>query len=125
MPEPTRARVASWAWLAFLAVGALITALYLFVKPFAGSGPVINVLGLAPVLAIAAGVRLHRPQARLAWACVALGFILFWLGDIYTYTCPVLPAREGPFPSLGNEAYLAVYPALIAGVVILQRRRTR
>jgi diguanylate cyclase (GGDEF)-like protein/PAS domain S-box-containing protein len=125
MTESTRARVASWAWLAFLAVGAVITALYLFVKPFAGSGPVINVLGLAPVLAIAAGVRLHRPQARLAWACVALGFVLFWLGDIYTYTYPLLLDREVPFPSLGDGAYLAVYPALIAGVLILQRRRTR
>ena len=55
----------------FLAAGALVAALYLFVEPFAGSGPVMNLLGLAPVLAIAAGVRLHRPRAKLAWACVA------------------------------------------------------
>jgi diguanylate cyclase (GGDEF)-like protein/PAS domain S-box-containing protein len=120
-----RPGVASWGWMLFLAVGALITALYLFVKPLAGSGPVINVLGLAPVLAIAAGVRLHRPQARFAWACVALGFFLFWLGDLYTYSYPLLLHREVPFPSLGDGAYLAVYPALIAGVLILQRRRAR
>ncbi len=120
-----RSGIASWAWMLFLAVGVLIMALYLFVKPLAGSGPVINVLGLAPVLAIVAGVRLHRPQARFAWACVALGFVLFWLGDLYTYSYPLLLDREVPFPSLGDAAYLAVYPALIAGVVILQRRRTR
>ena len=104
---------------------SVITALYLFVKPFAGSGPVINVLGLAPVLAIAAGVRMHRPQARFAWMCVALGFFLFWLGDLYTYSYPLLLDREVPFPSIGDGAYLAVYPALIAGVLILQRRRIR
>ena len=118
-----RARLASWGWMLFIAVGAVITALYLFVEPLAGSGPVMNVLGLAPVLAIAAGVRLHRPRARLAWACVALGFVLFWLGDVYTYSYPLLLDREVPFPSLGDAAYLAVYPALIAGVLILERRR--
>ena len=125
MGAGNRSSIASRAWIVFLVAGALITALYLFVKPFAGSGPVINVLGLAPVLAIAAGVRMHRPQARFAWMCVALGFFLFWLGDLYTYSYPLLLDREVPFPSIGDGAYLAVYPALIAGVVILQRRRIR
>ena len=122
---PQRTGIASWGWMLFLAAGAAITALYLFVKPFAGSGPVINVLGLAPVVAIAVGMRLHRPEARLAWAWVAIGFVLFWLGDVYTYTYPIVLHREVPFPSLGDGAYLAVYPALIAGVLILQRRRSR
>ena len=122
---PQRTGLASWGWMVFLAAGAAITALYLFVKPFAGSGPVINVLGLAPVVAIGVGVRLHRPEARLAWAWVALGFVLFWLGDVYTYTYPIVLHREVPFPSLGDASYLAVYPALIAGVLILQRRRSR
>ena len=117
-----RAGVASWGWMLFIAVGALITALYLFVEPLAGSGPVMNVLGLAPVLAIAAGVRLHRPRAMLGWGFVALGFVLFWIGDVYTYSYPLLFDREVPFPSLGDAAYLTVYPALIAGVLILERR---
>jgi diguanylate cyclase (GGDEF)-like protein/PAS domain S-box-containing protein len=120
-----RSGAGSWLWIAFLGAGALITCLYLFVKPFEGSGPVMNVLGLAPVLAIAAGVRLYRPQARLAWLCVAVGFFLFWLGDLYTYSYPLILKRDVPFPSLGDAAYLAVYPALIAGLVILQRRRRR
>jgi diguanylate cyclase (GGDEF)-like protein/PAS domain S-box-containing protein len=124
-PVAGRSWIASRGWIAFLGAGALITALYLFVKPFAGSGPVMNVLGLAPVLAIAAGVRLYRPQARLAWSFVAIGFLLFWLGDLYTYSYPLLLDREVPFPSLGDAFYIAVYPALIAGVLILQRRRNR
>ena len=63
MNAPTAAACASpLGWIVFLAAGALITGLYLFVPPFAGSGPVMNLLGLAPVLAIAAGVRLYRPQ---------------------------------------------------------------
>ena len=34
------------------AAGVVLLGLYLFVEPFAGSGPVMNVLGLAPVVAI-------------------------------------------------------------------------
>jgi diguanylate cyclase (GGDEF)-like protein/PAS domain S-box-containing protein len=127
MTAPTRRppAMASWGWKVFLALGVALLALYLFVKPLAGSGPLINVLGLAPVLAIGAGVRWHRPRARFAWACFALGFLLFWLGDLYTYSYPLLLGREVPFPSLGDASYLAVYPALIAGMLVLERRRTR
>jgi 7-keto-8-aminopelargonate synthetase-like enzyme len=121
----TRGAVARLAWVLFLAVGGVLLALYLFVAPLAGSGPLMNVLGLAPVIAIVVGVRLHRPGATRAWSCFSLGFTLFWLGDLYTYSYPLLLGRKVPFPSLGDAAYLAVYPALIAGLLILARRRRR
>ena len=120
-----RPAVARHGWKLFLATGGLLLGLYLFVKPLAGSAPLINLLGLAPVVAIIVGVRMHRPAAAPAWACFALGFALFWVGDLYTYTYPLLLKREVPFPSLGDGAYLAVYPALMAGLLILQRRRTQ
>ena len=59
--------VARHAWKFFLAVGVVLLALYLWVPPLAGSAPVINALGLAPVLAIFVGVRMHRPAAATAW----------------------------------------------------------
>ena len=117
--------VARHAWKFFLAAGVVLLALYLFVEPLAGSAPIMNVLGLAPVVAIIVGIRMHRPAAALAWACFALGFALFWIGDLYTYSYPLLLDRDVPFPSLGDGAYLAVYPALMAGLLILQRRRTQ
>ena len=52
------------------------------------------------------------------------GSSLFWLGDLYTYSYPLLLDRDVPFPSLGDGLYLAVYPALMVGLLILQRRRT-
>jgi diguanylate cyclase (GGDEF)-like protein/PAS domain S-box-containing protein len=113
------------AWIVFLAAGAVLLGLYLFAPPFEGSGPLMNVLGLAPVLAILAGMRLHNPRARAAWSWFAIGFTLFWLGDLYTYSYPLLLDRDVPFPSLGDAAYLLVYPALVAGLVLLERRRTR
>ena len=48
---------------------------------------------------------------------------LFWLGDLYTYSYPRLFGADVPFPSLGDGAYVAVYPALMAGLLMLIRRR--
>ena len=77
-------------WQQYLAGGASVCALYVFVPPFAGSGPVMNLIGLSAVIAIALGVRRHRPEYRRPWWWFAGGLTLFWLGDVYTYTYPKL-----------------------------------
>ena len=110
-------------WKLYLCVGALLCGLYLFVPPFAGASPVMNVIGLSPVIAILVGLRCHRPESRGPWRWFALGFVLFWLGDIYTYSYPRLVGREVPFPSIGDAAYVLVYPAIMAGLLTLVRRR--
>src|SRR6476646_957759 len=124
-PAATAGRGHRQLWLAFLLFGALVCGLYMFVPPLKGSGPVINGLGLYGVLGVVAGIRIHRPQARLAWWCFALGLLLFWLGDLYTYSYPKLFGADVPFPSPGDAIYLSVYPALMLGLVILVRRRNR
>jgi sterol desaturase/sphingolipid hydroxylase (fatty acid hydroxylase superfamily) len=86
------------AWLGYLLGGAVLIALYMTAPPLKGSGPVFNLLGLSPALAIAAGVRLNRPRASAPWWWFAAGFLLFWLGDLYTYSYPKLLHREVPFP---------------------------
>ena len=65
---------------------------------------------------------MHRPRARGAWWLFAVGQFLFFGGDLYTYSYPKLSARR-PFPSLGDALYLAVYPVLMAGLLLLVRRR--
>src|ERR671915_1177883 len=106
-------------WQAYLLVGTLLCALYVWVPPFAGSGPVMNLIGLSPVVAIVAGVRLYRPASPMPWYLFAVGFLLFWFGDLYTYSYPRLLDKEVPFPSLGDAAYVLVYPALMAGLLVL------
>jgi diguanylate cyclase (GGDEF)-like protein/PAS domain S-box-containing protein len=119
-----RAGVAGLAWwVLYLAAGALLCLLYVAVPPFRGSGPLMNFIGLTPVVAIFVGIRLHRPESPAPWRWFALGFALFWLGDLYTYSYPLLLNGEVPFPSPGDGAYLLVYPALITGLVLLIRRR--
>lgn len=102
-----------------------VTVLYVFVPPLQGSGPVINGLGLSGVLAVVAGIRRHRPNARVAWWLLAFGLFLFWLGDIYTYSYPKLFHVAVPFPSIGDAIYLTVYPVQMLGLLLLVRRRNR
>ena len=124
-PAATGGRGSPPLWWLYLAFGALVCGLYVFVPPLKGSGPVINGLGLYGVLGVVAGIRIHRPRARLAWWCFAAGLLLFWLGDLYTYSYPKLFGADVPFPSPGDAIYLSVYPVLMLGLVILVRRRNQ
>jgi hypothetical protein len=116
-------------WKLYLAAGVLGTALYLGAVPFVGDTPVIgsapfmNLLGLTGVLAVVIGMRWHRPVSRVPWWCFVVGLSLFWLGDVYTYSYPKLLHHEVPFPSFGDLLYVAVYPVLMAGLLLLVRRR--
>jgi diguanylate cyclase (GGDEF)-like protein/PAS domain S-box-containing protein len=110
-------------WAAYLVVGAALTVAYLFVPHLKASGPLINVIGLSSSLAIMAGVWMHRPRAWIAWSLMAFGQLLFFAGDLYTYSYPKLFGADVPFPSLGDALYLLVYPALMAGLVLLIRSR--
>jgi diguanylate cyclase (GGDEF)-like protein/PAS domain S-box-containing protein len=105
-----------WWWYA--AFAGVLAGLYMFVPPLKGAGPLFNVVGFSGVAAIVAGIRMHHPRARAAWWLFAVGQFLFFSGDVYTYSNP-----NASFPSLGDAFYLAVYPALMAGLFVLVRRR--
>jgi len=105
-----------WWW--YVAVASTLAALYMFVPPFKGQGPLLNLVGFSGVIAIVAGIRAHKPRARAAWWLFAAGQFLFFSGDVYTYSNP-----NAPFPSPGDALYLAVYPVLMAGLFVLVRRR--
>src|SRR5690349_2219433 len=108
----------SKAWIWFAAVTCTLAGLYMFVPPFKGVGPVMNCVGFSSVVAIVAGIRMHKPRARAAWLLFAAGQFLFFSGDVYTYSNP-----NATFPSLGDALYLLVYPALMAGLLVLVKRR--
>ena len=110
-------------WQIYLVVGGIGTALYVLVPPFKGSGPVINLLGLSGVVAVIVGIQRNRPQSRLPWWLIALGFFLYWLADVYTYSYRILAHANIPFPSIGDAVYLMVYPVQMAGLLLLVRRR--
>jgi diguanylate cyclase (GGDEF)-like protein/PAS domain S-box-containing protein len=109
-------RRSSWWWYA--AFAGTLAALYMWVPPLKGSGPLLNAVGFSGVAAIVVGIRMHSPRARLAWWLFAAGQLLFFSGDVYTYSNP-----DASFPSLGDAFYLAVYPVLMAGLLLLVKRR--
>jgi diguanylate cyclase (GGDEF)-like protein/PAS domain S-box-containing protein len=111
------------AWQLYLLGGAAFTSLYALVPPFKGSAPVINLLGLSGLIAMVVGIRRNRPQARLAWWLCVFGVFLFFLGDVYTYLLPKEFGVNVPFPSPGDAIYLTMYPVLMAGLLLLVRRR--
>src|SRR5207244_7011851 len=94
------------AWIYYLVAGSGLTALYLFAPHIAGNGPLINALGLSGVLAIVAGIRMHRPGARAAWWLFAAGQFLYFGGYLYTYGYRKVFGADVPFPSAGDALYL-------------------
>jgi diguanylate cyclase (GGDEF)-like protein/PAS domain S-box-containing protein len=123
MSRPPRLDWRGYAWALYLATGALLTAAYMWVPPLKANGPLINILGLSSSVAIAVGIYLHRPRARAAWLLFIVGQFLFFAGDLYTYSYPKLTGADVEFPSLGDAIYLTVYPALVAGLLVLVKRR--
>jgi diguanylate cyclase (GGDEF)-like protein/PAS domain S-box-containing protein len=125
LSRPSPAAIRRHAWWIYLAVGSLVCLLYVSASPLKGSGPVINGLGLSGVLAVIAGIRMYRPPASIAWWFFVAGLLLFWMGDVYTYSYPKLFGADVPFPSPGDAMYIAVYPVLMTGLLILVRRRNK
>ena len=116
----------SWkrrVWIGYLVVAGALTLLYLFAPSLAGNALLINLLGLSSPIAIAVGITMHRPKALAAWWLFAVGQFLFFAGDLYTYSYPKILHADVPFPSAGDAIYLMVYPALMAGLILLVRRR--
>ena len=112
------------AWALYLGLVSLGAVLYLGPSPVSGSGPFFNALGISSAIAIVIGVQLHRPTRRLPWYLFAAGLALFIAGDVITYNYETFFHVELPFPSIGDFLYLSVYPALIAGLLLLIRHRS-
>ena len=121
MAREMRSRV----WWAYLLVMAPVVGLYLFGPSSLNSGPVFNAIGLSAVVAIVVGVRLNRPRHPLAWYLLATGQAMFVGGDVLAYNYERFFGRPLPFPSFADVVYLGVFPWLIAGLLLLIRRRKR
>jgi signal transduction histidine kinase len=82
-----------------------------------------NGLGLSAVAAIVVGVVWHRPQRPLTWYLFGTGLLSYVTADIIFYTYQDILHRE-VFPSLADVFYLAAYPFLMAGLLLLIRSRS-
>ena len=70
------------------------------------------------------GVRRYRPTHPVAWYLLAAGLLCFISGDtIYNVLTDVLH-QDDPFPSVADLFYLAMYPFVVGGLLVLVRART-
>jgi len=120
MTRPTDLRPGAWA--AYLAVGVL----FLLVHASMETGSiaqsfVYDGIGASAVAMAIVGVRHHRPERRLPWLLMALGQASFVAGDLLWNWYQII--GEDPFPSLADVLYLAGYPFIAAGLLLLIRRR--
>ena len=115
-------------WL-YVACGVVVALAY-YLVPASGLAPrwaakigLYNGLGLSAVAAIMVGVVRHRPERALAWYLFAVGLLSYVTADIIFYTYQDLLHRD-VFPSLADVFYLAAYPFLVAGLLLLIRARS-
>ena len=116
-------------WYGYLAVGGLVAVAY-YLVPAAGLIPhwaakigLYNGFGLSAVAAILVGVARHRPERPLAWYLFAVGLASYATADIIFYTYQDLLHRD-VFPSVADVFYLAAYPFLMAGLLLVIHGRS-
>ena len=105
------------AWLLYLSVGVLSTAVY-FLLPSATAQDVVVVLVDASVVtAIVAGLLMHRPANPLPWYLFAVGMGLVFVGDI---VWTVYALRAGvPYPRVADAFYFCGLALFVVGLLLV------
>lgn len=110
--------------LAYAGVGALAALAYFRLPGLSSEGrlPFYLAVSLSAAVAIVVGVLRHRPERRLPWILFAASQIVYFAADctFYTYHDILHDAR---YPAPADALYLAHYPFLALGLVLLGNRR--
>ncbi|MFL5927109.1 MAG: sensor histidine kinase [Gaiellaceae bacterium] len=106
---------------AFMGAGAIAIVVY-FLLPPDGQSIFYVVIGAASVAAIFVGAARNLPESRrLPWQLFAFGLLGQVAGDAIFAFYEVSLDREPPSPSVADAFYLAGYPLLVLGVVLVLR----
>jgi hypothetical protein len=82
--------------------------------------PLFVMFGIASGFCVARAVLV--PGERAAWACIAAGLGVYAFGGVI-YIGSVAGSADPPFPSLADWSWVAMYPWLLAGLVLIVRAR--
>jgi signal transduction histidine kinase len=107
----------------YLVAGFAAIGLY-FLLPWNSMGQraLYDVVAVSSGLAVLVGARLYRPSLSVAWYLFAAGLTAFAVGDFLFNFYPWIWHRDLPFPSVADGFYLAGYPFLAIGLILLVRR---
>lgn len=105
-------------------LGCCALAVYFVVPSELGQALVYDGLGLAAVLAILARLAGQPARGRAHWWFIAGGALMAFAGNV-AWDVYELLLHEPPFPSIADVFYLAEYPLLAAGFLLMVRNRTQ
>ena len=109
-------------WHLFVAASVVAVVVHALVEQDSlTQGFIYDGIGASAVLAALIAVWLHRPDRIAPWVLMALGQGLFVAGDLTWNWYEIL--GEDPFPSAADGLYLAGYPFIALGLLLLIRRR--
>jgi signal transduction histidine kinase/CheY-like chemotaxis protein/HPt (histidine-containing phosphotransfer) domain-containing protein len=110
-------------WLAVLALGSAAVGVH-FLPAIGPAGQAVSYVGIEvfAVAAVFASIRFLRPARPLAWILFSAGMLSVTLGDAVWYWLTVVE-NVSPTTSLADVFYLAEYPLLISGVLLLVHAR--
>jgi len=109
-------------WRRYLLVGLGASAVCVALPRGVTADLVYCLIGASAAGAIVMGVRMYRPAHPAAWYLFAAGWLSWTIGDaLYGWFEDV--ALTAPFPSLADVPYLAAYPLLAAGLLVLAQSR--
>jgi signal transduction histidine kinase len=106
---------------AYLLAGTLATVVY-FALPARPQAVWYVLIGASAVLALVVGPRMYLAADRLPWYLFAAGIAAWVAGDAIFDYYDVQLGTEPPLPSVADALYLAGYPLLVAGLVLLLRK---
>ena len=109
------------AWIAYLAAGVLTTTVYFMLGPVPAQNVIYDATALSSALAILIGIRRWNPTHRTPWVLLAAAQGLMFLGELVYDWYDLVRHVDASVPSLADAGFLAAYPFLIAGVVMLTR----
>jgi diguanylate cyclase (GGDEF)-like protein/PAS domain S-box-containing protein len=81
-------------------------------------------IGFSAAAAVVVGVIQNKPRRRVPWFLVAAALALFTAGDTVYLVLTTILHESNPFPSAADVLYLAMYPLLIAAMLLLPRSST-
>src|SRR5665213_587882 len=114
-------RRAWWCYLVVLLAGLPVC---FFAVGGTAQRVVFYAYGFSAVVAIVVGLRMHRPGRRWPWLAFAGGLLLFAVGDV-AFDLYAAAGNAIPVPSVADYLYLAAYPVLAWGMLLLVRYRVR
>ena len=119
-------RMAALVWWGLIGVALLAYAAHVVLGLAGGAhdlfdGAVYTAIVLAASLGILARGVLVAGE-RLAWTLIGLGALVWSVGELYWWRV-MADLPDPPFPSIADALYLALFPPLYAGLVLLVRHR--